>query len=163
MPKALICRGAPADKPALSLGQTPLDQSLFIMPEQGLMRDSWYLVEAAFKSNNPIHLCLFYAGLCDDGDLEPGNYAGLVNHSHDPEWTNWGQSKPYYMKVGQCLGQLLEGQVSKVSVAIKIDEEGGVEAVSSMPVDFTLIDQNDEGENFDEAWMEALEGKPFSL
>lgn len=50
-----------------------------IPPLEGWKAHTWYLVDVAYSSNNPIHRSLLYTGFLNGGkDNDPGGYSQLV-------------------------------------------------------------------------------------
>ena len=60
----------------------------------GWLADTYYYVEVAFASNNPIHKVIFYSGFLHDG--KPASYNTFLNPTGTP---NLDIRNAYYMKV----------------------------------------------------------------
>ena len=50
-------------------------------PEGGWAENAVYLVDVAFRLNNPVHRAIFFTGFLRNG--QPGNYSALFNPSWD--------------------------------------------------------------------------------
>lgn len=88
------------------LGNTPKCKGFF-PPEGGFKREHWYVAEVAYSMGNPIHEVLLYAGLCDDGDVRPGNYSYLAGPHYRMDEPESLISRPVYLRVVKDLGTLV--------------------------------------------------------
>lgn len=88
------------------LGNLPACKGFF-PPEGGFKREHWYVAEVAYGMSNPIHEVLLYAGLCDDGSLQVGNYAYLAGPHYHLADHEARVSTPVYLRVVRDLGILV--------------------------------------------------------
>lgn len=89
----------------VEVGQTPKSKGFF-PPEGGFLKEHWYIANVAYGMSNPVHEVLLYAGLCDDGDLKPGNYSYLTGLHYRLDDSEAAISRPVYLRVAKDLGIL---------------------------------------------------------
>lgn len=68
-----------------------------IPPEGGWEPNTYYAVDVAFRSSNPVHRAIFYSGFLNDGKGGPGGYNGVFSHSYEEQ--QYPIHRTYYLKV----------------------------------------------------------------
>lgn len=58
--------------------KTSYQEPLIIPPADGWEQNTWYIVEVAFHSCNPIFGAVFYSGFLNGENNSPGNYNEIV-------------------------------------------------------------------------------------
>lgn len=81
----------------------PPGKRTVIPPEGGWKRNSYYVVDVAWNSANPVHRAIFCCGLLNDRG-EPGNYNQVFRSGYDKEDARF--CFVHYMKVVGCIDDI---------------------------------------------------------